>query len=303
MDIVKCREHLERLLNLANAGKTLTAEEEGLVIEYAQVGRAYCTICGKWTREWMSLMDESLYPPRQVDSTKAISEHIKSDFDSIISRLQGLANSIYVQQGDLSGNKTNELMKEIFLPLSTSFGVDRLAILNENGTLVNSLAIKGERIFAGTNFSFRYWVRETKGTHEPVFSGGFRGIDGKLRVSLTYPIVNRQAGKYLGLVAASVPTVEFFQRYGNIYNISSQYIAALDSNSAQLIHPVKKMVGTSFFGSYTQQLTGHNAVLNNLIQTVMSGKPDSAVYNFMNGQRLNTGYPIFEEGKPAFLFL
>ena len=63
MDIVKCREHLERLLNLANVGKTLTAEEEGLVMEYAQVGRAYCTICGKWTREWISPLDESLYPP------------------------------------------------------------------------------------------------------------------------------------------------------------------------------------------------------------------------------------------------
>jgi hypothetical protein len=70
---------------------------------------------------------------RQIDSTKAISNHINSDFDSIISRLQGLANSIYVQQGDLSGNKTNKLMKEIFLPLSASIGVDRLVILNENG--------------------------------------------------------------------------------------------------------------------------------------------------------------------------
>jgi HK/GC/Chemotaxis protein-like, sensor domain len=153
---------------------------------------------------------------RQIDSTKAISEHVKSDFDSIISRLQGLANSIYMQQGDLSGDKTNELMKEIFLPQSTSFGVDRIAILNENGTLVNSLAIKGERIYTGTNFSFRSWVRQTKNTLAPVFPGGFQGVDGKVRVALTYPIVNRETGKYLGLVAASVPTVEFFQRYGNI---------------------------------------------------------------------------------------
>lgn len=63
LDIVKGREHLNKLLSLSNAGKTLTAEEEGLVMEYAQVGRAYCTICGKWIREWMSLLDESLYPP------------------------------------------------------------------------------------------------------------------------------------------------------------------------------------------------------------------------------------------------
>jgi hypothetical protein len=60
LDIAKSREHLERLLSLANEGKTLAAEEEGLVMEYSQVGRAYCTICG---RGWMSLLDESLYPP------------------------------------------------------------------------------------------------------------------------------------------------------------------------------------------------------------------------------------------------
>jgi hypothetical protein len=37
---------------------------------------------------------------------KAISERISSDLDSITSRLQGLANSVYLQQGDLSSNKT-----------------------------------------------------------------------------------------------------------------------------------------------------------------------------------------------------
>ncbi len=62
LDIVKCRQHLEKLLSLANAGKTLTAEEEGLVMEYAQVGRAFCTICGKWNGHWMCPLDEALYP-------------------------------------------------------------------------------------------------------------------------------------------------------------------------------------------------------------------------------------------------
>lgn len=67
---------------------------------------------------------------RQIGSTKAISEDISSDFDSIMARLQGLANSIYLQQGDLSSIKAKGLMQEIFVPLSTSFGVDRLAILH-----------------------------------------------------------------------------------------------------------------------------------------------------------------------------
>src|SRR5215831_21042927 len=49
---------------------------------------------------------------RQLDSTKAISEHISSDLDSIMSRLQGFANSAY-SQGDLSSSKTIGLLKQV----------------------------------------------------------------------------------------------------------------------------------------------------------------------------------------------
>src|SRR5207245_7044213 len=93
------------------------------------------------------------------------------------------------------------------------------------------------------------------------------------------------------------------QHYRNIHNNTSQYLAVLDSHSVQLIqliHPVKAFVGTPFFGGYTQQITGHNTVLNNLIRQVMSGQPGIAVYDFVNGQRLNTGYPIFIQGKPTY---
>src|SRR5437763_826738 len=33
---------------------------------------------------------------RQLDSTRAISQHISSDLDSVMARLQGLTNSIYM---------------------------------------------------------------------------------------------------------------------------------------------------------------------------------------------------------------
>ena len=236
---------------------------------------------------------------RQIDSTKALSERIGSDLDSITSRLQGLANSVYLQQGDLSSNKTKNMMKQYYLP-SIQIFVDRLVILNTSDVSVDALALKGEQLFTGVNFSNRDWVEQTKSTLMPVFSNGFEGRDGKYRIALTYPIVNRKSKEYIGLVVAQAPTIQFFQHYGNIHNITSQYLAVLDSQSVQLIHPVKAFVGTPFFGSYTQQITGHNTVLNSLIRQVMSGHPRFAVYDFINGQRLNTGYPIFAEGKPTY---
>jgi hypothetical protein len=49
-----------------------------------------------------------------------------------------------------------------------------------------------------------------------------------------------------------------------------------------------------------QQVTGHNNVLNALIRTVMDDKPDFAVYDFKNGERLKTGFPISLKGKPTY---
>ena len=237
---------------------------------------------------------------RQIESTKALSEHISGDLDSIMTKLQVLASSTYLQQGDLSSNKTKKFLQEIYAQLNNISMADRLFIVDKNNIITSSIAPKGQQTFIGTDYSFRDWIRNTKASLTPVFSNGYEGRDGKYRIAITYPIINRETGKYIGLVGTSIPTIEFFEHYGNIYNIKSQYLAVLDRNSVQLIHPIESFVGTPFFGNHTQQLTGYNVILNNLIRTVMAGKSDFGVYDFINGQRLNTGYPIFIQGKPTY---
>jgi len=237
---------------------------------------------------------------RQLDSTKAISQHIGSDLDSIMSRLQGFANSAYSQQGDLSSNKTVALLKQIFSSVTTPNTIDRIIVLNKDNLSVASLAANGQQSYTGISFSHRGWVKEAEARLQPRFSNGFLGRDGKYRIALSYPIINLNSRRYIGLIAAETPTVLFFQHYGNIQNISSQYLAAMDRQSVQLTHPLRSFVGTPFFGSYTQQTTGHNEILNNLIKQVMSGQPGTAVYDFINGQRITTGYPVFIQGEPRY---
>ncbi|MGC2683064.1 MAG: sensor histidine kinase, partial [Candidatus Nitrosopolaris sp.] len=233
----------------------------------------------------------------QIESARALAQHIGSDLDSIMARLQGLANSGYLQQGELlSANKTGKLLQESFLEMNTVTPIHRLFILDKDNIVTQSVP----KALLGLNLSNREWVKQTKSTLNPVFSNGFEGKDGKFTVALTYPIVNRETGKYLGLVAGLIPTIQFFQHYGNIYNINSQYLAVLDRQSVQLTHPVKALVGTPFFGNYTQQIIGHSTVLNNLIRQVMAGQPGFAVYGFINGERLNTGYPVFVLGRPTY---
>lgn len=73
----------------------------------------------------------------------------------------------------------------------------------------------------------------------PVYSNGFEGRDGLYRTAITFPIINENTREYIGLVAASLSTIPFFEYYGNIYDIKSQYLAVLDRNVVQLIHPSK----------------------------------------------------------------
>jgi signal transduction histidine kinase len=237
---------------------------------------------------------------RQIESTEALSRHIGSDLGSIMSKLEVLANSATLQQGMLVGNRTTDLLDKAYRQINSITPLDRLFILDKNNIVTSSMAAKDLPRFVGVNFSSREWVRETKDTQMPVFSNGFQGMDGIYRIAITFPIINENGGEYLGLVAASLPTIYFFEHYGNIYDIKSQYLAVLDRNSVQLIHPVKSFIGTPFFGNHTQQVTGHNEILNNIIRTVMSGKPYFGTYAFRNGERLNTGHPIFVGSKPEY---
>ena len=163
-----------------------------------------------------------------------------------------------MQQGNLVGNKTTEELEDTYHQINSRTLLDRLFILDKNNIVTSSIAAKDLPRFVGVDFSYRDWARETKNTLMPVFSNGFEGRDGIYRIAITFPIANKNTGEYMGLVVASLSTIPFFEHYGNIYDINSQYLAVLDRNAVQLINPVKSFIGTSFFGNHTQQVTGHN---------------------------------------------
>jgi signal transduction histidine kinase len=238
----------------------------------------------------------------QKDNTRALAQHIRSDMNSIMGRLQGMSHSIYLQQGDFTSNYTKSILKNYFRQMNYSTPVDRLFILDANGIVKMNIVPEGQPTFLGEHFSFE-WVKETSNTMSPQFSDGFVGADGQYRIAVTYPIIiNSTSGSnYMGLVGVVIPTVDFLGYYGNIFDIESKYLSVLDSRGVLLAHPIPSLIGKPFNGDYFQNISAHNKVLNNLISTVVfSGKPSSAIYDFVNGQRLTSGYPIFLNGQTQY---
>jgi signal transduction histidine kinase len=235
---------------------------------------------------------------RQLDTNNAISQHVASNIDSILSKLQVVANSNYVQQGNLSDIKTEQILQDMYNETSQLVGrADSLFIVDENGTISLIASDKAnQRSLIGTDVSFRNYANQTKSTLKPVFSTGLLSPDGTYRIVITYPIINREIGQYEGFVGAGISTVDFFERFGNVYDINSQYLAALDRNATHLVHSNPQLIGKDFFGEYAQNFTRHNKDLNDLMQKVLAGKSGDVVYTIGLGERLTTGFPISISG-------
>jgi hypothetical protein len=234
----------------------------------------------------------------QLQSTKEIAQHIESDVTLVLSMLNGLANSLYLQQGELGSERTTRLLEETYA--NSNLTIDRLFILDSNDMMVASLVSKPSEFFLGEDFSFRSWVKETRSSLSPVFSGYFERI-GIYREFITYPIISRESGEYFGMIVTSIPTIPFFSHYGNVERIDTQFLIAFDKKGAILTAgPSNELVGKDFFGKEVQQFVNHNEILNNLTRDLLSGKSGYGVYDYGQGERLTTQYPVFINGNPEF---
>src|SRR5436309_15084948 len=108
---------------------------------------------------------------RQVQATRDVAQHVGSDISLVVTMLDGLKDSIYLQQGQLSSDSTKKLLEEKYAQFNSV--IDRLFIVNKDNIMTLSLASSGEDTFLNSDFSFLDWVIKTKTSLSPVFSGVF----------------------------------------------------------------------------------------------------------------------------------
>jgi signal transduction histidine kinase len=247
-----------------------------------------------------------------LDANKAISQNIISDLDSILTKLKVIAVSPYIQEGEntQTWNKSEYLVQEMYDETKELVGkTDGMFVIDKSGIIrVNALTEeeqKRQNTFVGTNISHREYVNQAKTTLEPVFSTGLFSPDRVYRMFIAYPILKGETNEYMGLVSASIPTVDFFSRFGNVYDVQSQYLIALDRNANYLTHGNRELVGTNFFEETAQNSSTSSAALNRLVDRVLSSESGHTVYNSAEGERLATAYPVsvYGERPPSYAVL
>ena len=239
---------------------------------------------------------------RQQGSTQQIANHIGSDLTLILSIIDGVSNSKYLQEGEFYGQEIKQLATEKYAQMSDR--VDSLFILNNEDIVVGGAGnlTSGRSTIApvGNDLSFRPWVRETHDTSKPVFSEGFEHL-GEYRVIITTPIIDRETKQYLGLVGVSIPTVRFFGHYGNVYDVNSQFLVAFDSKGTILaVGANQSIVGMNFFGDAVQNNVNHDPKLYKHTSELLQGVAGYAVYDAGRGARLSTSTPVYVAGSPTY---
>jgi hypothetical protein len=235
---------------------------------------------------------------RQMEYTKIISTHMSSDLERVIAMMNGLGNSIYVQQREYSSPELNELMQEEFDKYDNI--INRLFILDNNDVMTVGLAQEREPLI-GSDLSFRDWVKQTRESNTTVFSDGFER-QGLYRIFISYPVFDRLSGEYIATIGASVLADPFFSHYKNIENFEEGFLVSYNKNGDLLYNGLNKsLVGLNFFGPEVQDTVNHNKVVNNLTKSLISfAQPSYAVYNYGAGERINTQQPVLVNDEPQY---
>ena len=235
---------------------------------------------------------------RQLESTKSLSQHVGSDLDLVTTRLYALANSKYLQSGDFTSDGAQSFLKQNYDRVDSV--INKLFILDKDDIISTYISKRGSESLPSVDLSLRDWVRETKESRLPILSNSFESL-GLYSIYITHPIVNSETNEYIGLVGASIPTVNFFEEYGNVHNVNSPFLAVFDKRGILLaVGADQNMIGKNFFGDYVQNFVNHNTILNNLTRSLLSGNSGYAVYDYGRGERLTTQYPVYVNDEPTY---
>lgn len=218
----------------------------------------------------------------QAQAVKFIAQNTESDMKLIIATLNGLANSEVVQKS-LTSNQTLQSMYQSYEEINSI--VDRLFLLDKTGIILANMVPEGEDKFLGSNLSKRAdWVRQTILTEQPVFSNGYVGLDGKYRIGITVPIVNSTTNEFAGIFGVLVPVNQFFEHYGNIYHVNTEFLNAYDKNGTILVSPRTQFIGKNVFGDEFQEFIDKNSVYNDILdRVIVKGSPATGVYDIPAG--------------------
>jgi signal transduction histidine kinase len=100
------------------------------------------------------------------------------------------------------------------------------------------------------------------------------------------------------MIMVEIPASGFFERYGNLLNLSEQTIIAVDRDGTYLTANLQQYVGKNFFGEEVQEFTGGDRqIYRTYEESVRLGRPSQGLFTTtVGGERLITAQPVLFRG-------
>jgi hypothetical protein len=233
---------------------------------------------------------------RQIQSTYTVAKNIGSDLNLVVFMMEGLADSVDLQQGDFATPQAKDLLEEKYRQFTTLTNIHRLFLVDRNNIVLFSLAPTGYQTLLGDDLSQRDWVQGTRTTLEPVFTSGYEN-QGIYRIIITIPVLDRITNEYLGLIGTSIPTGPFFAQFRDL---GYQSMVVLDKNGTVLEHGDKKSLdGQNFFSDVVQSYTNYDEALNNFTGRLLKGSAGYDTLDYGSGESLLVQSPVLVKGEPT----
>jgi Cache domain len=233
---------------------------------------------------------------RQIQSTYTVAKNIGSDLNLVVFMMEGLADSVDLQQGDFATPQAKDLLEEKYRQFTTLTNIHRLFLVDRNNIVLFSLAPTGYQTLLGDDLSQRDWVQGTRTTLEPVFTSGYEN-QGIYRIIITIPVLDRITNEYLGLIGTSIPTGPFFAQFRDL---GYQSMVVLDKNGTVLEHGEKKSLeGQNFFSDVVQSYTNYDETLNNFTGRLLKGSAGYDTLDYGSGESLLVQSPVLVKGEPT----
>lgn len=247
---------------------------------------------------------------RQEYLATSVARNIQSDLDSILQRINNLAQSPYFNfKNSVEKEPFENKMRETLLDMHQIIPVDELFIGFKNHTLLatNTGSSKVEASdlssfsIAKDNY-FSKFLNQSLAEQKTLFSYGYKGENNGTRIAITTPIFKEDNHEYLGFVGISTLASHLIGHYGNIDDQTKQRFVFYDKNATILVAASNRSIGTSFFSNQTQEglPISEKPTINQLFQKVLSGQIYTAEYNAGQGARVVTGSPIIIDGHPTY---
>jgi hypothetical protein len=226
-----------------------------------------------------------------------LASHIGSNLHSITLLRKLLATNPPLQNGDLSGEQTNRLLREALLEIDEVTKVETLFLIDSDNVAVN-VANEEYVPYVRLDLSDREYVKEVMSGLRPYISDSFTGVAGTQTFVIAVSIINSATGEYVGLIGAGAPAIDFFSHYGNVnYLDTSEVIVAVDRDSDFMAAGLVGLEGVNIFREETQRTINVNPQINALYREVIAGNPGLGVFDTSVGQRLTTAHPVYFRGE------